>query len=73
MKKVLDEQVILQLILDELQGKKEFQPFRATSCDFCLDDIEESDDFYFMEGKRKICSECFFEVIDYLEIKQKEI
>ncbi len=73
MRKSLKEKAILQLLLDELQAKKEYQPYRATSCDFCFSDIQEGDEFYFMEAKRKICPECLSEISEYLEVKLQEI
>ena len=67
------EKQILQLLLDEFQGKKGFQPFKATICDFCFEDIEESQEFYFTEGKRKFCANCHADLIDYLDGRLLEL
>ena len=69
----LNEKKMLQLLLEELQGKKAFQPYSPTECHFCGDDIEPGDDFYFVEGKRKLCSDCLTEIMEYLEVKISEL
>jgi hypothetical protein len=69
----LKEKEILELLLEEIQSKKKFQPYKATSCDFCSLDIEESDDFYFVEGRRKMCGDCLDEITTYLEDKMNEL
>lgn len=64
---------ILKTLYAELEDKKSYSAYKASSCDYCGDDIEESDDFYFMAGKRKICSECLSDIMEYLEVQISEI
>lgn len=58
---------IKQTLYQELERKKQFQARWDTYCDECGSNIQEDDDFYFFGDKRKICQECYNEIMNYLE------
>lgn len=49
----------MQILMEELEGKKEFTANWDSVCEGCGNNILEGDTFYFFGEKRKVCQECF--------------
>lgn len=58
---------ILKILKTEIDNKKVYQPYKATLCDYCGSDVEESDDYVFISDRKKLCRSCLAKVSSYLE------
>lgn len=57
------------LLVQELENKKTFDAMYDTSCDACGEDIAKDDEFTFFGDKKKVCNNCFENLLD--QIKEK--
>jgi hypothetical protein len=58
---------IKKLLLYEIENKKGYVATWKGYCDGCRGPIGEGEEFIFMGDKRKICTECQEDVIQFLE------
>ena len=60
---------IKDLLLEDLEYKKSFEAFPSLQCDGCGEYVANisGGEFVFMGDKKKLCSDCLFEITEYLE------
>lgn len=57
----------INLLIEELENKKDYNPFEYTYCDVCGEELDDTNTFYFMGSmKQKICGVCFEELLEFL-------
>jgi len=59
--------IFKQALISELESKKEFDAMYDTDCNFCGNNIIESDPFIFIGNKEKMCNDCRYSLIEQLE------
>lgn len=58
---------IKEILVGEMENKRQYDSRFNCDCDLCGDPINRGDVLYFVSEKRKMCQNCYNEVIDYLE------